>query len=228
MRNLDLKTALLLIPIMLLSFSIHEACHGFMAYFLGDDTAKNQGRLTLNPIRHIDPAGFIMLFLFGFGWAKPVPYNPANFKNKKWGSVLTALAGPLSNLLLGFAFALMLSGLFVGKNMLQPEFTNFEEILYTLFGLGVSVNVSLAIFNLIPIPPLDGSKIVFGFLPSKWYFKMLEYERVIYMITLLLIFTGVLSKIISPIIDLIIGCMLNLSFIVVAFFYHFFMDGGTP
>lgn len=150
--------------ILLFSVIIHEIAHGSVALFLGDTTAKREGRLTLNPIKHIDPFGTIILPLlltisgsgFIFGWAKPVPVNPYNFKDQKWGMLKVSLAGPLSNFSIAVIFGLMI------------RFINLPASLLIPFSIIVYYNFLLAIFNLFPIPPLDGSHILFSFLPEKW------------------------------------------------------------
>lgn len=162
---MDILTIFALI-VLLFSVIIHEIAHGSAALFLGDATAKKEGRLTLNPIKHIDLFGTIILPLllvisgssFIFGWAKPVPINPYNFKDKdkKWGMLKVSLAGPLSNLALAIIFGLAI------------RFINLPASLFTFFSIIVYYNFLLAIFNLFPIPPLDGSHILFSFLPEKW------------------------------------------------------------
>ncbi len=158
------------IIILIFSVMIHEVCHGLMALSFGDKTAEYEGRLTLNPIKHIDYVGsiFLPLFLwivgspFLIGWAKPVPYNPYNLRNRKIAEPLVALAGPLSNILLAFIFGIAIRFL-APMNLLNDQ-------LVMIFAFITLVNISLAIFNLIPIPPLDGSKILFSFLPVRGRF----------------------------------------------------------
>jgi Zn-dependent protease len=162
----------------LIALTVHEYCHGYAAYRLGDDTAKNFGRLTLNPTKHLDPVGTICIVLFHVGWAKPVPINPRNFKNPKLGLFLTSIAGPLANLVLAFG------GCFVYTAFsLLAKFctTNFLVISYALISNAIGafclINVTLAIFNLIPLPPLDGFKILSIFLPKHSYRAMMKYEK---------------------------------------------------
>lgn len=168
----------------LIALTVHEYCHGYAAYKLGDDTAKLQGRLTLNPLKHLDPFGAICLVLFHIGWAKPVPVNPRNFKDRKKGFAITAAAGPLSNLILGFiaAFLYLLLFAFV-RDMTFPEknfayhfISNCLLFLYIFH----AINVGLGLFNLLPIPPFDGSRLLNVFLPPKAYFAIMKYERKIY------------------------------------------------
>ena len=171
---------------------IHELAHGLMAYALGDRTAKNQGRLSLNPLAHLNPLGTIMIFLFGIGYANPVPVNPRNFKNVKGGMALTALAGPSANLLMGFVSVwgyYIFSRIGTGNSFLQA--------VAMFFLYAAQINVMLAVFNLLPIPPLDGSKIVAAVLPDKAYYKYMMYERYIMIALMLLLFIGVLDTPIS-------------------------------
>ena len=171
---------------------IHELAHGLMAHLLGDDTAKREGRLSLNPFAHLNPIGTIMIFLFGIGYANPVPINPRNFKNEKGGMALTALAGPLANLLMGFV---SVWGFFI-----FTKFTGSSEIgsaVAYFFLYSAQINVMLAVFNLFPIPPLDGSKILAAVLPDKIYYKYMMYERYIMIALMILLFTGVLDTPIS-------------------------------
>lgn len=168
---------------------IHELAHGLMANALGDNTAKNQGRLSLNPLSHLNPIGTIMIFLFGIGYANPVPVNPRNFKNQKSGMALTALAGPLSNLLMGWVSVWFY---FIFRTIL-PYGTLSDAVTY-FFLFAAEVNVMLAVFNLFPIPPLDGSKIVAAVLPDKIYYKYMQYERYVMIAVLVLLFLGVLDK----------------------------------
>lgn len=176
---------------------IHELAHGWAAYKMGDSTAKNLGRLTFNPFAHLDLFGTIMLFLFGIGYANPVPVQTRNFRNPKKGMIVTALAGPGSNLLMAFVFICLYYIV-----LLLPQNLAVSFIAY-FFDFAATVNVSLAVFNLLPIPPLDGSKVIGFLIPSKTYFKILQYERYIMIALLLLLFTGVLNMPIALISDLL-------------------------
>lgn len=171
---------------------IHELAHGLMAHLLGDDTAKREGRLSLNPFAHLNPIGTIMIFLFGIGYANPVPINPRNFKNEKGGMALTALAGPLANLLMGFVsvWGFFIFTKFTGSSAVGSAVSYF-------FLYSAQINVMLAVFNLFPIPPLDGSKILAAVLPDKIYYKYMMYERYIMIALMILLFTGVLDTPIS-------------------------------
>lgn len=168
----------------LIALTVHEYCHGYAAYKLGDDTAKNLGRLTLNPIKHLDPYGAICMVLFHIGWAKPVPINARNFKNPKRDFAITASAGPAANLVLGFisaflylfVFALVKDMTFVSKNFVFHVINNSLSFLFIFH----SVNIGLGLFNLLPIPPFDGSRLLNVILPPKLYFDIMKYERKIY------------------------------------------------
>ena len=181
---------LLSIPIILFSLSFHEASHAFIAHKLGDDTARNMGRMTLNPFSHIHPFGFLSMLLIGIGWAKPVPITAGNFKNPRKGMMLSSLAGPVSNLILGIGFVILSSATLIPYNLsavADSEPDMFWVILYEFFFVGGYLNFSLFLFNLIPIPPFDGSRIFFYFLPKDWYFKVMKYERYIGLGLLILI-----------------------------------------
>ncbi len=197
------------IVVVLISLSMHEMSHAYAAYKMGDPTARNAGRLTMNPAKHLDLFGTVSMMLFGFGWAKPVPVNSRYFKNPRKGIIVTSVAGPLSNLLLSFVALLVfvLMGTFLPVPYAIGAYSSFtDKILYfTLLFLWYlhSLNLSLAVFNLLPIPPLDGSKILFMLLPHKAYFFIARYERYINLILIVLLFTGFLSTPLSYICDLI-------------------------
>ncbi len=167
---------------------IHELAHAWAAHLLGDDTAKWNGRLTFHPLRHLDLFGTIMLVLFGVGYAKPVPVNPYNFRKPKRDMALCALAGPLSNIAMAIVAVAIFRVCVFSVNGWLVSF--LWDLLINVFA---SVNISLAVFNLLPIPPLDGSKIFGFFLPDKWIYTMERYSRQISMVMLLLLFTGVLD-----------------------------------
>lgn len=172
----------------LICISFHEMCHGAAAYLLGDDTARKQGRLSMNPLRHIDPVGLLMLIIFKFGWAKPVSVDMRRFRHPKRGMALTALAGPVSNLVLA-AVVLFLYGLLY-KSLNGGE---WGDRILTLLELTAWLSIGLGIFNLIPIPPLDGSKVLFALLPDSVYLKLMRYERYGMIIILALVLLGVVG-----------------------------------
>lgn len=188
---------LIRVVVVLLAISVHELSHGFAAYKMGDPTAKYDGRLSLNPLHHIDPIGALCIFLFGFGWAKPVMVNPNYFKNLKRGTVVTALAGPVSNFIMAFL------GMLLMVHVL-PLFPNMY--FYTFLLYFISINVGLGVFNLIPIPPLDGSKIFLSLLPRKIYYEIMRYERYGFLILVLALYLGVLD----PILNFFNGIILNI------------------
>ncbi len=187
---------------------VHEYAHALIATKLGDNTPRYSGRLTLNPMAHISPMGAIMIFLCGFGYAKPVNVNPRNFKDPKKGMALTAIAGPISNLIMAFV-CIFLATLFANLYNSNPTLL-FLAVYYFLYFAGV-VNVNLAVFNLLPIPPLDGSRILQLLIPAKYYFKFMQYERYIVIVVFFLILTGVLSKPLSIVSNLIISLFANIS-----------------
>lgn len=209
-----LISLLLSLPIVFLALSVHETAHGYAAYRLGDPTAKNLGRLTLNPAKHIDPIGFLCMLLFGFGWAKPVPIDTRYFKKPKRDMALTGLAGPLSNVLLALVFAILLRvALQFGYGMVNTQLA-FSIFQWTLIFLemGVRMNVTLAVFNLIPVPPLDGSRIFLVLLPSETYFKIMRYERYIYIALMVALAFGLLDGPIDFVSDLVLRLIYNIAF----------------
>ncbi|MCL2152114.1 MAG: site-2 protease family protein [Oscillospiraceae bacterium] len=159
----------------LICITFHELAHGFSAYALGDRTAKDMGRLTFNPVKHIDVFGLIMMVIFKFGWAKPVPVNMNNFKKPKWHMALTAFAGPLSNIIL--AVIVLFIFWLVYTPLSAFETNSVAGIILSMIYLTAYISVALAVFNLLPIPPLDGSKVLFALLPSSGYRKLMQHER---------------------------------------------------
>ena len=186
---------------------IHESAHALASSLLGDKTAQYQGRLSLNPFRHLEPMGAICLLLGGFGWAKPVSINPYNFKNRKTGMALSALAGPLSNFLVSFAMLL------VAKIVLLFPITNdFMYAIVQVLVMIASISIGLGVFNLIPLPPLDGSRIFLVFLPEKYYFKIMQYEHYISIGLMVLIITGALDYPLGLVSTLVFNGMFEILF----------------
>lgn len=163
---------------------VHEFAHAFAADKMGDHTAKNMGRLTVNPVAHFDIMGSIMMVLCGFGWAKPVPINPRNFKNPKLGMAISSLAGPVSNLILAYLFMIIYKILF---------YTGVTSSVSWIFSYMVLLNIGLATFNLIPVPPLDGSRIATLFLSEEKYFKLMRYENIIFIALIAVVYSGILD-----------------------------------
>jgi Zn-dependent protease len=189
-------------PPLLLALTLHEYAHGYVAYRLGDPTARDAGRLTLNPLSHLDPIGTIAFFFIKFGWAKPVPVNPLYFKNPRKDMLWVALAGPVTNLLLAVASAVLLKGI-IGTASVLPYTPMLEAILVPLYNMliaSVWINLVLCIFNFLPIPPLDGGRILTGLLPEDLARTYASFERYGFIVILLLAFSGVLGTVIFPVI----------------------------
>ena len=190
--QLDLRTAIVhilaLLVIIFLILPLHEWAHAFTASLLGDKAIKQRGRLSLNPVDHIDPVGVVFMFIFGFGWAKPVPIDPRNFKNPKVGMAISAAAGPLSNILAALVGFLVLYPVVLFAP--STEFVYYVRIFLEFY---ISCNVSLAVFNLVPFPPLDGSKILFAFLPDKAVNFFYQYQQIFAIVLFAVLWFGFLD-----------------------------------
>ncbi|MBO6055297.1 MAG: site-2 protease family protein [Oscillospiraceae bacterium] len=189
----------------LLCIAVHETCHGLAALALGDDTAKREGRLSLNPLRHIDPVGLLMMVFFHFGWARPVRVNMYRFKNPKAGMAITALAGPVSNIvlcLIGLMILYPVSYVSGSSKVMQYVLMFLSEL--------VLISAGLAIFNFFPIPPLDGSKVLFSLLPDRAYAKLMQYERYGMILLVILLLSNMLDR---PLSFLLYGLLDVLSFL---------------
>lgn len=208
----QILNTILSIPALLIALTVHEYAHGYAAYKMGDPTAKYSGRLSLNPSHHLDFVGTLCLLFFHFGWARPVPINPRNFRDPKKGSVIVSLAGPLSNFIVAlismFVFAIML------RVFPYPYEGIYEFFLYIMDAM-VQLNVGLMVFNLLPIPPLDGSKVLLEFLPYRLKYKFYQFERYSGLILIVLVATNVLTPILITLrswvymlINLIVGLVL--------------------
>lgn len=189
--NFGISSLLYSLPGIILALTIHEFFHALAAYAMGDNTAKQYGRLTLNPIAHMDPLGFLCLIVTRrFGWAKPVPVNDLNFKNRKKGMLLVSLAGPMSN----FITAMLIAVIYA------IFYNNMGDVIRTILQIAYIINLSIGAFNLIPIPPLDGSKILESFLNDRQRFFMRRYAIYSNIIILILIFSGIIGSILGPVI----------------------------
>lgn len=198
MFDFNLMNIIAGLPGLVIALVIHEYAHARVAVAMGDFTPRLQGRLTLNPKAHIDPFGLLMMFLVHFGWAKPVMINPRNFRDWKKGEILVALAGPTANLLVSFLALLTMAIMF--------KLGIFSEGVRLVFSLIILYNINFAIFNMIPLPPLDGSKVLMMLLPGRYAYKMLELERYSFIILIFLLMTPVLTMVLIPIQRVILSC----------------------
>lgn len=211
-----LFSLLLSIPGVLIAITFHEFAHGYAAYKLGDNTAKNEGRLSLNPFDHLDPIGSLMLLFAGFGWGKPVHVNPRNYTRKismEQGEAIVSIAGPLMNILLAVVFTLIYCAIykFAGISFIT---STTGGIIMLLISSTISINIGLGVFNLIPLPPLDGSKVIMPFLPynaKQWF---VNNEQIFYIIFVVIWITGIAGLIISPAINTVSTGILNLGRII--------------
>lgn len=198
MFDFNLMNIIAGLPGLVIALVIHEYAHARVAVAMGDFTPRLQGRLTLNPKAHIDPFGLLMMFLVHFGWAKPVMINSRNFRDWKKGEILVALAGPAANLLVSFVALLTMAIMF--------KLGIFSEGVRLVFSLIILYNINFAIFNMIPLPPLDGSKVLMMLLPGRYAYKMLELERYSFIILIILLMTPVLTMVLIPIQRVILSC----------------------
>ena len=210
----SLLSLLLSIPGILIAITFHEFAHAFVADKLGDDTPRNQGRLTLNPLGHLDPIGSIMLLFAGFGWGKPVEVNPRNYDRRfsmDKADAIVSIAGPIMNFLLAIILTIVYCILY---KFAKVTFINSQigTIIMLMLNIAISINVGLGVFNLIPLPPLDGSKVIKPFLPSNTIGWFENNEKIFEMIFVALWIMGILRTIISPIIGLITNGILKLGF----------------
>ena len=201
MNNIDIASIAINISALMIAIIPHEIAHGYVAYLCGDTTAKDDGRLSLNPLNHIDPVGLISMIIFRFGWAKAVPINPYRFKgNRKVASLLVSLAGVFTNFVLGFIAGIILVYLNFKSSFLVPLFTSIFWY-----------NIMLGVFNLVPLPPLDGSKVLATLLPENLEYKFYKYEKYFYFVLVIMIFSGLVDKFIAPIIENILSGIIYLG-----------------
>lgn len=196
MFNFDIMSILINVPITLIALTGHEFAHGYVSKKLGDPTPEYQGRLTLNPLAHLDLVGTILMILTGFGWAKPVQVDPRYYKDPKKGMALTALAGPMANFIMAFA-ALLIYAVFFVISIKFNVAQNAVNIIGAIVQIFAVRNLCFMVFNIIPIPPLDGAKVLGMFLPNGAYYKMLQYERYSMLLIMFLSLTGVFGGIIG-------------------------------
>lgn len=197
------------LPVVLIAIVLHECAHGWMSYKLGDPTPKNTGRLSLNPLKHLDPVGAICLLVFHFGWAKPVQVNPYYYKNRKKGLILVSLAGPVTNFIMAFIFTLLFGVIF----KFDLYTSTIGDIIYNICQYGIVINIGLGLFNLIPLPPLDGSKVAMSLSKNvaKFFYKYQQYSQII---LVLLLVSDVLTKPLSALNSWIVNGMITVvSFI---------------
>lgn len=195
MLNNYLIEFLIILPGVIIAISFHEFAHAAVAYVMGDSTAKDEGRMSINPAKHLDPIGFLMLMIARFGWAKPVPVNENNFKNRALGSFLVSIAGISMNILISIVTIVIF-------HFTQGLFSNYAY--YQVMSGIIRINISFAAFNLLPVPPLDGSKLLLSLLPAKYRYLVYKYENYGTLILILLLITGTIGIVLSPIVNVII------------------------
>lgn len=208
MFNFDIMSILINVPITLIALTGHEFAHGYVSKKLGDPTPEYQGRLTLNPLAHLDLVGTILMILTGFGWAKPVQVDPRYYKDPKKGMALTALAGPMANFIMAFA-ALLIYAVFFVISIKFNVAQNAVNIIGAIAQIFAVRNLCFMVFNIIPIPPLDGAKVLGMFLPNGAYYKMLQYERYSMLLIMFLSLTGVFGGIIGTGVNFFMTGILN-------------------
>ena len=210
MNESNIQEILLLIPPMLLALTVHECAHAWVAWKLGDPTAKMLGRVTLNPIKHLDPMGTLVFILSGmFGWAKPVPVNHRNFNDPTRHMMYVSLAGPVTNLSLAAISALLFRVILIVADQASPGLINILLPVIMMLKTSIIINVALGVFNLIPIPPLDGSKILYHFLPYQQALAFSKVERYGFIILIFLIFTGTIGKILWPVVSVTVSVLMG-------------------
>lgn len=206
---------LLTAPGVLVAITFHEFAHGFAAYKLGDDTAKNDGRLSLNPFAHLDPVGTLMLLVAGFGWGKPVEVNPRNYNRNisvEKADAIVSIAGPIMNFVLAIVFALIYCAIY--KFATGFLYTQLGQIITSMVSYAMLVNIGLGVFNLLPLPPLDGSKVIMPFLPfnaKQWF---INNEYIFYIVFIIIYITGIASWVISPVINFVGNGILRLAMMI--------------
>ena len=202
---------LIILPTTLIALTGHELAHGWVSSKLGDPTPKMEGRLSLNPLRHLDPLGTLLMIVTGFGWAKPVSVNPMYYKDRKKGMALVAVAGPLANLIM--ATVAMLLGMLSIRLAVSLSFD--PTLILTVVRIFVFRNLCFLVFNLIPIPPLDGAKVLGMFLPNRTYYTMLQYEQYAIFLIMILSLTGAFDRIIGTGVNAVWNMLQNLAFAIV-------------
>ena len=210
MLGLNLSDILINVPITLVALTGHELAHAYVSTKLGDPTPRMQGRLTLNPLAHLDLMGTILMVITRFGWAKPVMVDPRYYKNRKQGMALTAIAGPIANLIMAFLAVTIFAVIYKVSQRINPGLTYGVYIVGRILVRFAVINLCFMVFNIIPIPPLDGSKVLGIFLPNKVYYTMLQYERYAMILIMVLSLIGVFSIIIGTGVDVIVRGMANI------------------
>ena len=226
LQNVILLTVMT--AVILGSITVHELAHGYVSYLQGDPTAKNEGRLTLNPLKHLDKIGTVCMLFCGFGWAKPVPIDPRYYKSPKKQTALTAAAGPAVNLFIGVSATVQLTvlawlwetGLYVAVPIVKHMTASAYEVITLSAYIVLYYNVLQTVFNLLPVPPLDGSRILFALLPDKYYYSVIRYEKLIILVMFFLLWTGIFTGVFEFVVDFIITVVGNAVLFVLNLFYE--------